>query len=513
MYQTIQLDSTDDIATIRARIENAELSYLILAVPRDCRALDNERGLQLVRRAAEDAGAHVALVVHDDDVRERAQALGFPVFTSLVKAQRTRWKMEPLSPGKWQDASGGRLYAERKSNVPSAPPETTAAPSARALELAREYQSVIVTIAFALIVLCIAAFLLVPAAKVRLVPSPVAIIVPGDVIADPTIQQISSSTRTVPARRLSRDIVGAAQIRTTTQRQVPNAPSTGTVTFTNQRTEETIIPPNTIVKTSAGVPIRFTTTTTTTLPAGVGARVDAPIQALEPGPSGNVKELAINTIEGSLAIAVRVINTKPTVSGTNKPVRVVTADDKKKLEAQLIQQLAQQAEEALKADLKPGEFLAPDSVLIDPTDSVYDRAVDEPADVLNLKMNAVAFGIAIDRENLTTMVSAVMQRQMQTGYQLLPDGVSFETSKGGKYQGIAFRLPLRAIGYTSPQLDVGKVSRALQGRTVDDAKSYLASVVAVTQPPEIEVSPVGWNRLPWLGFRIAVFVEPPVVKK
>ena len=74
-------------------------------------------------------------------------------------------------------------------------------------------------------------------------------------------------------------------------------------------------------------------------------------------------------------------------------------------------------------------------------------------------------------------------------------------------------MPMRAIGYTTPQVDPNKVSRALQGRTVDDAKSYLASVIAVSQPPEIEISPIGWNRLPWLGFRIAVFVEPLSVKK
>ncbi len=513
MYQTIQLEPTDDIATIRARIESAELSYLILAVPRDCRALANERGLQLVRRAAEDAGAHVALVVHDDEVRERAQALGFPVFTSLAKAQKTRWQMEPLLSGKWQDASGGRLYVERKGLVPSAPPETTVAPSTRVLQMVNEYRSIIVSIIGVLMILCVAAFLLVPAAKVRIVPAPVAIAVTGDVTADSSVPQISSLTRTVPARRILRDVTGSSQLRTTTQRQVPNAPSTGTVTFTNQRTEETVLPPNTIVKTSAGVPIRFTTTTTTTIPAGVGARADAAIQAMEPGPSGNVRELAINTIEGSLAIAARVINTKPTVSGTNKPVRVVTADDKKKLEAQMIQQLVQQSEELVKAELKPGEFLVPDSILIDPTDAVYDRAVDEPAEVLNLKMNASAFALAIDREDLTTMVTAIMQKQMQANYQLLPDGVTVETLKGGKYQGIAFRMPMRAIGYTTPIIESSTVARALQGRNADDAKSYLASKFAVSQPPEIEISPIGWNRLPWLGFRIAVFVELPVMKK
>ncbi|CAG0945497.1 hypothetical protein ANRL1_02384 [Anaerolineae bacterium] len=511
MQQIIQLKPEDDIAAIRARVENADLSHLVLVIPRGCAALESERGVQLLRRAAEDFGSQVALVAHDDDLRDRAEQLGFPVFNSIAQAQKTRWRMEPLVSDTFRAASGGRFFTSRQGRPPAAPPERAALPSARIFEFVKEYRNGILSLIVALLLLCAAAGLLVPTAKVRLVPLSIAMTMATEATADSSVPQITSSSRTIPARRITREISGTLQLKTTTQKQVPNAPSTGVVILTNLRAEETTIPPGLIVKTSAGVPIRFTTTTTVTLPAGVGSRVEAPIQAVEPGPSGNVKELAINTIDGSFALAARVINLKPMQSGTLKPVRVVTADDKKKLEEQLLKQLQQHGAELLKSEIKENEFLSPDSVTIDPNDSTFDRAVDEPAEVLNLRMTAVAFGLAIDRDDLTTMAGAILEKQMPEGYQLMPDGVKVEVLPGGKYQGIAFRFPFRATAYTTPQIDTGKVSRAVQGRSVDDAASYLASQIKLARPPEISVMPMGWMRLPLLAFRIAVFVEPQVV--
>ncbi len=497
MQQIIQLRPEDDIATIRARIQAADLARIVLVVPRNCWALQSERGLQLLRRAADDSGAHVALVAHDERVREYAEEYGFPIFNSLAQAQRARWRMLPPLR-----ATGLRL-----APPPPTAPESTR-PFAWASDWIREWRRALALLAGALLMLCLAAFFLVPTAQVRIVPAYLALTTTTDIVVDSSIGQINAETRAIPARRLLRDISGTAQLQTTTTKNIPNARATGTVIFTNLRAEETMIPPGAIVKTSAGVPIRFTTTTTTTVPAGIGSRAEAPVQAVDPGPSGNVKALAINVVEGSLALVVRVINTKPMVSGNLRAVKVVTADDKKKLEEQLLQQLKQQAPSLLRAMLKPGEFIPPDSVLVDVVDQQFDHAVDEPAEVLNLKMTASAFGLAVEQENVQALMSLILKRQMQTGYDLLPNGVRVEVLPGGKFQGIQLRQPIRAIGYTTPQLDAAKVARAVQGKSVDEAKQYLSNAVSLAQPPEIRVTPPGWLWMPWLAFRIAVFIEP-----
>ncbi len=499
MYQIIQLDPKDDIVAIRAKLELADLAHVVLVVPHGFLPLESESSLQLLRRAANDFGTQIALVAHDEFVRHHAGEFGFPVFNSIMQAQRTPWRMQEST----------------RASLPRSPKPPTKVPESRSPALTsglfKEWRGAIIVMVFALLLLCVAAFFFIPTAQVRIVPSSVALTTTTDILVDSSIVQVNATTRSIPARRLNREISGTLQLRTTVTKTIPDARSAGTVTFTNQRAEETIIPPGTIVKTSAGVPIRFTTTTTATVPAA--GRADAPIQAVDPGPAGNVKELAINTVEGSLALAVRVINTKPTISGNVRPVKVVTADDKKKLEEQLVKQLLAQAPAVLQSSLKPNEFVPPDSIVVDVEDRQFDRSVDEPADVLNLKVTANAFGLAVDRDDLESLVGLMVQGKLETGYQLLPNGVQVETLPGGKFQGIPLRQPIRAVGYATPQIDPSKVASALQGKSLDEARMFLRDKLTLAQPPDIRVVPPGWIRMPWFAFRIAVFVDQPTVNK
>ncbi len=500
MQQILQIMPEDDIASIRTQLENADLSHVVLVIARGCVALETDRGLQLPRRAAEDAGVQVALVVHDYEIRDRAAAFGFPLFHSIAQAQRARWRMEPL---------------ERE--VVQGTPKRTLSPRdlypASPTDLFKRWWGVVISGIAALAFLCCVAVVFVPAASVKLVTAPIALSLTTDALADASITQVNSELRAVPARRITREVNGTLTIKTTTEKSIPNAPSTGTVLFSNLRTEETLVPQGTVVVTSAGVPIRFSTVTTVTIPAGINSRVEAQVRAVDPGPSGNVKELAINVIEGPLAVEARVINLKPTTSGTLKPVKVVTADDKKKVQAQLLQQLQQQGNAALQQALQPGEFIPPESIVLDVNDEIYDRVLDDPADALNLRMTASAFGLALDREDMNLLARSLLGKQVQAGYQLLPSAVQVEARTGGQYQpeSILFRLPVQLIGYATPQVNTGQVASALQGKTIGEASRYLSSEIPLARPPDIRVTPFGWNRLPWIGFRIAVFVEPQAI--
>ena len=497
MQQIIQLDADDDLPSIRSHLDAAELSHVVLVVPRGTRALESDSGLQMLRRAAEDTGTEVALVTRDLDARERAARYGFPLFDSVAQAQMTRWRMDavgiedspgPPPPSLWASAANVRLPSGMRQIV------------------------TLVVVAVALtFCLCLAAIAFVPAANVHIVAASAPLSASIEVVADPTIAQMNATTRSITARRITREISGTAQLKTTTEKSVPNAPSTGTVFFSNLRAEQTLIPLGTIVKTSAGIPIRFSTTATATLPAGINSRVEAPIQALDPGPVGNVKELAINQIEGALAISTRVINTKPTVSGSLKPVKVVTEDDRKKLQSQLLDQIKRQGTILLQQMLKENEFLPADSVIIDASDSIFDHATDEPADVLNLHINAVAIGLAASTDDADSLARSLLEKQLKPGYSLLDDGLRIQSLSGGKYEGTAFRFTLAASGYGTPQVDAGSLSRDLQGKSADAAAAYITDTIPVAEPPDIRITPAGWNRMPWFNFRIAVFVEPQPV--
>jgi Baseplate J-like protein len=499
MQQVIQLTPEDDAASIRAKIDAAELSHLVLVVPRGCIALETEHGVRMLRRAADDAGAQVAVVAHDEDVRDRAEQFGMPSFSSIAQAQRTHWRMKPQNPDGVQ------------SMLNPPPPENVSRGTIDPTELIKRWWGTLIVIVAACMLLCMASVLVVPAANVHIVPSSVALTMTSDVLLDASLTQVSTGLNAIPGQRIFKEISTSGQLKTTTTKNLPDARASGTVVFTNLTSEQVTIPPNTVLKTSTGVPVRFTTVTTATVPAGANSHVEAQINAVDPGPSGNVNALAINNIEGSLNLQVRVINLKPTVSGTVHPVRVVTQDDEKKLQAQVMRQLTQLGAAELQKGLSPTEFIAPDSIQINPDSIAFDHVVDDPADALNLRIAATAFGMGVDRNDLVSVAGMVLQKQVQPGYALLPNGVQVDPQPGGKYNGVLFKLPYHAVGYTTPQIDASRVASALQGKSIDDAKTYLSSAINLAQPPEINVTPPGWFRMPWFAFRIAVFAEPPPV--
>lgn len=506
MKQVIQLERDDDLASLRTRLETSEFSHVVLVVPREYPYLTNDPSLQLLRRAAQDAGVEVALVTRDEDIVERARDYGIPCFDTVGQARRDNWRMKTQPHGLLAPLLTYEVDAPERTGLAHPRPQTTLS-----VENLREWRLPLALIALITILFFTALILFVPAANVRLMPASIPLTLASDITIDPTTTAVSSGTRTIPARRISQSVVASSSLRTSTTRNLPDARSTGTVIFTNRREEESVIPPGTIVKTSAGVPIKFTTATTTTIPAGSNSRVEAAIQAVDPGPTGNVKELAINVIEGSLALEATVINLKPTVSGTVKPVRVVTAADKANLDAQLTAQLKKQAADALKPLLKENEYILTDSIVLDVGDKTFDRTVDEPADVLNLKINTDAYALAVDPDDLELLIRTLLERQMQAGYQMLPGGIKVDSLTNGKYQpnSTILKASLRATGTATPQVDPAKVSRALQGKSAGDAAAYLTSQIQLAQPPSINITPPLWNRIPFFSFRIAVFVDQP----
>jgi hypothetical protein len=506
MKQVIQLEKNDDLASIRTQLQAAELSQVVLVIPRDYALLANDPALQLLRRAAQDAGIEIALVTRDPELVERANAFGIASFSSVGQARRAQWRMRQLARTALDEKVAPKNGASGHEDL-----GRQSFPIATPFDL-REWRLPLALVAVVLMFFFVAAIFVVPAANVHIIPASIPLSLGSDIIIDPTIPQVNSETRSVPARRITHEVTGNAQLKTSASKSLPDARSSGTVIFTNLREEETMIPQGTVVKTSGGVPIRFTTTTTATIPAGVNSRSpETIIQAVDGGLGSNVKELAINLIEGSLNLEARVINLKPTASGTVKPVRVVTAADKANLEVQLTQLLKKHAIDVLAKEIKDNEFVPPDSVVLDVGDKIFDHAVDEPADVLNLKLSTDAYGLAVDPDDLDALVRALLQKQIQAGYLMLPGGVKVESLTNGKYQGPALKTSMKATGYMTPQLDASKVGRALQGRSQDDASLYLASQIRLAQPASINISPPGWNRMPWFAFRIAVFVEPQSV--
>ncbi len=511
MDQVVKLERDDDIYHLRSLIKWNEARRVIIIAPRSCQAFNQEHELHLLRRWADETGTLIAIAPPDDELRgldartrEYAKQAGILTFGSVSHAQRAQWRAngtDAFSDERLQTLGERRRGSgvEQISGLSWWQLATTAL--------------LLVVVAGALV---IGAYWLVPSATVRITPAAQPLFNTSSITLDPTAPGTDVENATIIARVIAREISGTASIATTKTQNAPATRATGQVVFTNLAGIEAPIPRGTIVHTSAGVTVRFSTTVAATLPPQYGARVTVPVQAIDLGPIGNVRALQINTIEGPVAGAARVINPNATGGGAVRPVNVVTRDDKSKLKAQLTAQMQQVAirhllDEADRAGKEAGVdfFLVADSVKVSIADETYDHLVDDPADNLGLRMEAQATGVVVSRKRLLDFATSVLRSEVAPGFSMLPNSVQIEIDPGSAFEKGLYVIKLRSVAYQIPQVNTNSLIRGVAGLTLNEARDRLATEVRLAQPPRILLYPTGWQQMPLLGFRIALFVDLP----
>ena len=314
--------------------------------------------------------------------------------------------------------------------------------------------------------------------------------------------------RLIPARLLGVEVEANTQVPTSAKRDSPDVRAKGKVVFVNQLAQPVTVAVGTMVATSAGTPIRFTTVEQVTLPGQIGGTIEVSVLAVDPGPSGNVKSFLINTVEGPLSTQVKVVNQQPMGGGNVRQVGVVTQADKDQAKAILLQQLQQKANAALQAELGEQEFIPPETVKIFPLDETYDRFVGEQADALGLKMRVAARGSVIGGHNANALVLDQLEKNLDPKFQLLPQGLTFQPAhvvSVGEDGVVVFNM--RVTGNIGLRLPKTEAIQAVQGKPIADAADYLTRTYGLKRPAEIVVMPDWLGRVPFFPFRIQMVVK------
>jgi hypothetical protein len=495
--QIIYLEVDDDIAAIRDRLEWAQARRVLLVIPPGCQTCSDLVNLKLLRRHVHNLAMEAALVTRDGVTRELAHEVGFPVFSSLGRAQRAKWygrrviERAPTQPRKYKGAR------PREPRMPT----WSESPGRGQQILAVAFFSVL------FLFLAAAVLLLVPSATVTLRPVSEAVSETLLVQANPEIERIDYQTGEIPARLVEVEVEATDHIPTMTKRDAADARSTGTVIFISKINEPVEVPLGTVVGTSAGTNIRFTTIETATLPAAVGGTAETGIVSVEPGPSGNVEAFMINTIDGPLALQVRVVNDRPTGGGNMKQVGVVTQGDKDRLKASLLQNLQQEAYNRILEELKEQEFVPPESLVVEVVSETYDKFVDEEADVLGMKMVVSASGTAIGGQDANALVYRLLEARVREGYQLTAEGLRFEAGQVVAVEGRKVSFTMKASGFIVSVIDLNTVINDIRGKPIEEAENLLSQRFPLKEKPVIQVAPDWLGRVPLLPFNIDVSIE------
>ena len=242
------------------------------------------------------------------------------------------------------------------------------------------------------------------------------------------------------------------------------------------------------------------------LPAVIYGHARVGIIAVDPGIVGNVKPFTINIVESEIADKVDVLNDKATEGGTTRRMPIVAFQDFDRLRAEMIAKLQDQAYEQLVAELDKDEFIPQESLDVQVMAQHFDQVVDQQSDVLSMDMKVVARGLAVDGAALDDLAIQLLEAG-QEDVALIPDSLRIERSEPIQMSGANAVFDMEAAGAVAPTIDIEAVRQAIKGKPAAEAIAWLKENLALSSPPEYEITPPIWDRVPLLPARIELIIS------
>lgn len=541
MEQILELEATDDMASIRSRIEfalskfiapgraemtgSAKRARLLLVAPRQNKALQSLVNMKLLSRMAANRAVELGIVSGHPLVRDYAREAGLKVFHNRYSARWAGWitsrtqavsPFESLPPPLPVAAQAPDMRRQRRKKKKYVVVQG-GNPANIFLRIARQL-AVLVLIVLLASVLVISVLALLPQATVTLTPVAQPVETRLVVKADPNLDSVNFQELSFPARVAQVDLALAGEIETVETELAPVGLAGGRVIFINRTEVEQLIPISTTLSTSAGGVVEFKTVQTTTIPPGIGANSPpVPIIAAQPGPDGNVSVGQINRIvDPSTSVVARVLNEEATGGGEFQPARIVVPEDKGRLDAYLRQQIQQEGLQQLQAlSVGEQEFIPPESVEVIVLDVKYREFAGDFSNTFGGEMQAVVRATVVGGYNANRLALAALEAQVPPGYELDLEGLSFgagEVLDINQDKVVTFRI--FAKGQAVPVIDAHEVAEEITWLSVGEAQELLSQHYQLATVPGVELKPdwlAEWvGRLPFSSFRIKVIVNDAV---
>lgn len=507
----VQLDSNDDVVTVKDRLSFIRGRRVLLIWPEDGTTLTRRLDLVMVQREADRRAIQLSLVTHDTDVIAHAKDLNISTFETIRASERGRWKR-----------GRKKVFIPRYHKPSHEPdPEDLKSVASRVARRNPQHSQIrylverLVILTILVSVIAVTAYIVLPSAVVRITLQEDELSTTVNITADTTIQSVDITNSVIPAQVIRATVETTATIPTTGIQSLDSAPAVGVVTFTNKTDTPVDIPASTTLSTSAGTPILFRTISSTTIPTGIGQRIDINVEALQSatGNIGNVEAGMINSIVGPLDDAVTVINLAPTTGGENRSANVVTADDMLNLLNSVRVQLQSLAYEEVGKSITDNQLIIIESIQIDEERNdwtTYTHDIGAVTDSVSLTMRAVVSAMVVDDRFGQQITLAQLSSQLEAGKSIRPNSITY-TRGPIVSQESANRVTFTATSTTQvvQQFDPAQLQQQLAGMSLADAQRILATQLSVTtsNPPQIIITPDGFNQMPILPIRIEIQVQ------
>jgi hypothetical protein len=497
-----------------ARLQTSAAGRILFVVPGKLTLTAAD--LQVLLREAAARRVQIALRTSDVGLRRRASDVGLNTFRSRWWAARMPWhRLRPPEARRPRPPTPGDVEAPFAAGLFSPRSPTRFRPTVFRRSFKRGVSPWWVELGLLIGLLALAAGLvyalsfIIPSATVTVTPvsETVQVRVPLTAVRDGVTDPVAG---VVPARVLSAQVSGEGAAPTTGRRFEPATKARGQVVMINRTARQVIAPSGTIVATATGNNARFATLAEA--PLAPNARVNVPIEAILPGPDGNVRAGTITQVEGPLALLVVVANDGPTGGGTLARVGVVTEDDKTALQAKLFEQLKKGVYDRLNEKISAGAFVPAESVTYLALSPTFTPFVGEVAPELTLNMTVQAVGLSVDTRAGQAIGLARLQDVMPPGTRLISDTIRFIPGSVSVPDEKTVKFDLTVQGILLRGIDRNVVRNTILGLPVEDASAALMARLQLAQPPDIHLGP-DWlpyivpTKAPSLPWRIRVNVN------
>jgi hypothetical protein len=534
--QLLYLEPDDEITTVIRRLRESEAPRVVLVASGRSKATSSAVALRLLAQLAADEGRQIALVA-DGGARALAAEAGIPAFASVTEASAegavpveqsparrapihvVRGEPEPAAP----ELSGGGLpsaepvMASRgmeetqavavqrvdRYPVPRQPVSAPVRPMRRPARPRRRIAAWVLP-AVALVLLVGAG-----AALATVLPAATVVIHPQASAIGPLTYTVRPELHTPSAEPLSATKQGEA-----TGHRLKRTAATGVVTFLNSTNFQVFVPSGTQV--SVGKKTAFRTTQAVTVPDaffGPGT-ADAPIEAVDRGPEGNVAAERIDTIDdkdldrelGGPRYRT-VLNHDATSGGDEQRLMVVRKSDisavRETIVAALEQQLAAQREESGE-DRIYASGGAP-KAKIDIPDDLEGHASADPYtfELQGTLQDDQPYVLRND------VVAAATERVLQdstavpAGRAIESDTISVEVGEASA-TGDRIDVTTQVTAQAAPQYDESAIAGQIAGMTAAGAEAKLRPIGRTT----VSLWPFWVDRVPGIGWRVSVDIRP-----
>jgi hypothetical protein len=497
--QIIQLEPHDDTISVRDKMGWSQTGRVVLVWPARGRLLDRRLDLILLLRHGQSLGTQIALVTNDPEVRFQARSLGIPIYKSIRKAQKARWRRpvrNSLHPHDqethWQDRLSNiqeilsnPLHRDRGTRVLSQP-----------LRIG------LFTLAV-LAVLSIAA-VLVPSAEITIAPATKQQELTLAVQASDLIDKVNLSGE-LPINWANTIVEGRGSLPTTGWINLPTNYATGEVVFQNLTDQAVLIPEGTIVST-ADLSQRFKTLRDSRVPAGGGMEVGSPIQALLPGPTSNISTGRIKAIEGDLGVSLTVDNPSPITGGSLSASPAPTAGDRELLKEQLIATLTENAQQEIADSLEPKDTILTETPeLVSVISESYSPSEHQPASELSLILRLEFKAPYISGADQDTFANAILEANIPPGYSAVPGTMDVTPITSPRYNaGSTTPWRSRLTQDIQSEPSVNQIVSLSLGRSPQKASQAVMENSSLSTAPLIKTTPSWWPVLPFIPIRINV---------